>query len=128
MYAFIMEVIQMAFSELIKNFRHIREYMRQFYVYGFRSRTDFDRKSLRSYDDERRRVESWLGEYMGFSRTRDGKNIFLSIDSRAACHNPDKGIGQMVGGQMLRLVENRAHQDAQHTHQHRQNQILPAVH
>lgn len=78
----------MAFSELIKNFRHIREYMRQFYVYGFRSRTDFDRKSLRSYDDERRRVESWLGEYMGFSRTRDGKNIFLSIDSRAACHNP----------------------------------------
>ena len=30
----------MAYSELIKNFDRIREYMRQFYVYGFRSRTE----------------------------------------------------------------------------------------
>ena len=28
----------MAYSELIKDFSRIREYMRQFYVYGFRTR------------------------------------------------------------------------------------------
>ena len=59
----------MAYSELIKNFDRIREYMRQFYVYGFRSRTEYDKKSVRSYDNERRRIESWLGGYMGFRQT-----------------------------------------------------------
>lgn len=32
----------MAYSELIKNFDRIRYYMRQFYVYGFKSRTEYD--------------------------------------------------------------------------------------
>ncbi|MBR5460535.1 MAG: WYL domain-containing protein [Clostridia bacterium] len=62
--------------------------MREFYVYGFKSRTEFDSKSARSYDDERRRIESWLGDHMGFVRTRDGKNAFISIDSRVSTHNP----------------------------------------
>ena len=78
----------MAYSELIKNFDGIRDYMREFYVYGFRRREEFTRKSARSYDDERRRVESWLGDYMGFRRLPDGKNVFLSIDSRRSHHNP----------------------------------------
>ena len=78
----------MAYSELIKNFEHIRDYMRQFYVYGFKSRTDYDKKSSRSYDDERRRLESWLGDHMSFVRTPEGKNVFISIDSRTIRHNP----------------------------------------
>ena len=76
------------YSELIKNFDRIREYMRQFYVYGFRSREEFTQKSLRVYDDEKRRIESYLVEYMSFQRNADGKNIFISIDSRATHHNP----------------------------------------
>lgn len=48
----------MAYSELIKNFERVRAYMREFYVYGFKSRTEYDAKSARSYDDERRRLES----------------------------------------------------------------------
>lgn len=40
--------------------------MREFYVYGFRSREEFTQGSGRSYDNERRRIESWLGEYMQF--------------------------------------------------------------
>ena len=28
----------MAYKELIKNFNRIRDYMREFYVYGFKSR------------------------------------------------------------------------------------------
>lgn len=77
-----------AYSELIKNFEKIRETMREFYVYGFKSREEYDKKSARSYDDERRRIESWLGDYMSFVRTPDGKNVFISIDSRASTHNP----------------------------------------
>ena len=71
----------MAYSELIKNFNKIRDYMRDFYVYGFKSRDDYTKKSARSYDDEKRRIESWLGNYMKFHQTADGKNVFLSIDA-----------------------------------------------
>ena len=78
----------MAYTELIKNFSRIRDYMREFYVYGFRSRDEYTKKSARSYDDERRRVESWLGDYMQFRQSADGKNVFLSIDSRVSRHNP----------------------------------------
>jgi len=77
-----------AYKELIKNFERVRAYMREFYVYGFKSRDDYTGKSARSYDDERRRVESWLGEHMRFVRTAEGKNVFLSIDSRASSRNP----------------------------------------
>lgn len=78
----------MAYSELVKNFNRIRDYMREFYVYGFKSREEYTRKSARSYDDERRRIESWLWDYMGFRQNADGKNVFISIDSREASHNP----------------------------------------
>ncbi|MBR2620984.1 MAG: WYL domain-containing protein [Clostridia bacterium] len=62
--------------------------MREFYVYGFKSRGGYSSKSARSYDDERRRLESWLGDHMSFVRTPEGKNIFISIDSRTIRHNP----------------------------------------
>ena len=78
----------MAYSELIKNFNRIRAYMRAFYVYGFRHRGEYDQKSARGYDDERRRVESWLGEYMVFRQDAKGRRFFLSVDSRAIAHNP----------------------------------------
>ena len=78
----------MAYSELIKNFNRTRDYMREFYVCGFKSREEYNKKSARSYDDERRRMESWLGDYMQFRQTPDGKTVFLSIDSRVSHHNP----------------------------------------
>lgn len=78
----------MAYSELVKNFEKVRSYMREFYVYGFKSRSEFSAKSARSYDDERRRIESWLGDYMRFAQTPEGKNVFLSVDSRDAKSNP----------------------------------------
>lgn len=78
----------MAYKELIKNFDKIRDYMREFYVYGFKSRDEYNKKSGRSYDDERRRLESWFEDYIGFHQTSDGKNVFISIDSRKTHHNP----------------------------------------
>lgn len=78
----------MAYSELVKNFEKVRAYMREFYVYGFKSRSEYDGKSARSYDDERRRIESWLGEFMRFTQTQEGKRVFLSVDSRVNRRNP----------------------------------------
>jgi len=54
------------FQELIKNINKCRDYVRDFFVYGFKSRQDFtsDRKSARTYDDERRRIASWLSDYV----------------------------------------------------------------
>ena len=78
----------MAYSELIKSFEKIRSYMREFYVYGFKSREEYTKKSARSYDDERRRIESWLGGYMAFRRTSEGKNVFISVDNRSVTFNP----------------------------------------
>lgn len=78
----------MAYSELIKSFAKIREYVSQFYIYGFKSRGEYNAKSARSYDNERRRIESWLGEYMQFRQEGNGRNSFIALDSRAISHNP----------------------------------------
>ena len=78
----------MAYSELIKSFSRIRAYLRSFHVYGFRRRDEFTQKSARSYDNERRRAESWLGEYMSFRQDADGRRVFLSVDSRILPENP----------------------------------------
>ncbi len=78
----------MAYSELIKDFRRIRTYLQDFSVYGFKVRNEFTEKSARSYDNERRRVESWMGEYLSFSQDSRGKRVALSRDSRNIPHNP----------------------------------------
>ncbi|GHS93237.1 WYL domain-containing protein [Synergistales bacterium] len=78
----------MPYSELIKNFERIRDYIRDFYVYGFKTREEYDTKSARSYDNERRRIESWLGDYMFFRQVAEGRNVFLSMDSRSVSLNP----------------------------------------
>ena len=77
----------MAYSELIKSFEKIRSYLRDFYIFGFRSRSDYDRKSPRSYDNERRRAESWLGDSVSFRQDSGGKSVFISVDSRETAHN-----------------------------------------
>lgn len=78
----------MPYSELIKNFERIRRYIKEFYIYGFKHRNEYEQKSVRSYDNERRRIESYLGNYIGFHQDKNGKNIFISIDSRRSHQNP----------------------------------------
>lgn len=78
----------MAYRELIRHFSRVRAYMQHFYIYGFYTREEFSGASARSYDDERRRVEGWLGEYMGFRVSPQGKSVFLSFDSRSVRRNP----------------------------------------
>ena len=84
------------FQELIKNFSKCRDYVRDFFVYGFKSRQDFtsEKKSARTYDDERRRITSWLDNYvvedLSNENTTHGKvkNISLQMDSNLLDTNP----------------------------------------
>lgn len=76
------------FNELIKNFDKIRDYMRDFYVYGFKTRNDYTQKSRRTYDDERRRIESWLPGYVRWDYSTKGKQISISVDSGSTRQNP----------------------------------------
>lgn len=78
----------MAYSELVKNFDNIRMVMRDFYVYGFKSKADFSDRSARSHDNDRRRIESWLADYMCFRQNAKGKRRFIAVDSRKIKHNP----------------------------------------
>ena len=76
------------YSELIKNFSRIRDYMREFFVFGFKTRNDFNSKSKRTYDNERRRIESYLGDLTKWEYGEGGKKIFISVDSSKMPVNP----------------------------------------
>ena len=76
------------FQELIKNFERIRDYMRQFFVYGFKVRGDYKGKSARTYDNERRRIESFLTGYTSAEYTSKGKKVYINMDSKTIPENP----------------------------------------
>lgn len=76
------------FQELIRSFPKTREYVRDFFVYGFKTRNEFKEKSPRTYDNERRRLESWLGPYVRKDHVSGGSNISLAIDSNLLDTNP----------------------------------------
>lgn len=78
------------FQELIKKFDKCRDYVRDFYIYGFKSRNDFTGKSTRTYDDERRRIVDWLGEIVceDISDATSEKNLSLQISANLLGTNP----------------------------------------
>ena len=76
------------FQELIRSFPKTREYVRDFFVYGFKTRNEFKGKSPRTYDNERRRLESWLSTYVRKDYVSNGSNISLAIDSNLLDTNP----------------------------------------
>lgn len=69
------------YSELIKNFEKIREYVRDFYIFGFHTRESFDAKSKRTYDNEKRRIESWLSDHVHTSLDGHKKKVSVQVDS-----------------------------------------------
>jgi hypothetical protein len=76
------------FSELIKNLSRVRAYIRDFYLFGWRTRTQYNEKSPRSYDNERRRIESWLNEYVRRKYVQAGKNVSIAVDMKDLPRNP----------------------------------------
>ncbi len=76
------------YSELIKDFGKVRDYVRDFYIFGFRTREDFDGKSKRTYDNEKRRIESWLSDHIHTSLNGHKKTVSVKIDSSHIFKNP----------------------------------------
>lgn len=76
------------YSELIKNFEKIRDFTRDFFIYGFKGRGDYRSVSLRSYDNERRRIESYLSEHIVKRHDSRGKTISISSNTTAKASNP----------------------------------------
>lgn len=76
------------YSELIKNFEKIRDFTRDFFVYGFKARNDYTKLSARSYDNERRRIESYLSELIVKNQDSRGKTLSISSNTTAKSSNP----------------------------------------
>ncbi len=76
------------YNELIRKFDKIRDYMRDFYIYGFKSRNDFKHKSSRTYDNEKRRIESYMGDYMKWGYSKSGKKSFITMNCGQLPTNP----------------------------------------
>ena len=76
------------YRETIKNLDKVRSYMRDLYIYGFRTRRDFSAKSARTYDNERRRIGNWLSDYITWDYSSKGKSVCISVDSSKIESNP----------------------------------------
>ena len=51
-------------------------------------REEYDKKSARTYDDAKRRIESYFSEYIQYRQDSEGKRVFISVDTRSTVHNP----------------------------------------
>lgn len=77
------------FNELIKHFNKVRTYVRDFYVYGFKSRMDYPETGRRTYDNERRRIESWFADYIQYDYDPSHKKaVAITLDSNRIDSNP----------------------------------------
>lgn len=94
------------FSELIKNFEKTRDYIRDFFIYGCKARGEFVRKSSRTYDDEKRRAESWLGDVIRYDNSVHGRQVSISVDSG---HIPENPLYQAYGAKSFTDNDIRLH-------------------
>lgn len=76
------------FQELIKDFNKIRYYARDFFIYGYRSRTEHALKSPRTYDNEKRRLESYLPEMIHWEMGSRGKRVSMRTNPNKVAFNP----------------------------------------
>ncbi len=80
------------YKEPVKKLENLRYYTYNFHIYGYKMRDDFNRKSARIYDSEKRRIESIIGKYFHFKRDSEGKTVFISINAQNIFHNPFHNI------------------------------------
>ena len=81
----------LGYNQLIGKFNLIREYLREFFVYGYKTKKELIKDTLdkkRTYDNHRRRINSWLGNHLDYRTIKEGRVQFISVDSREVIHNP----------------------------------------
>lgn len=80
--------IMKEFSELIKNIEILRPLIREFFIFGFKSRKDFDKKSGKTYDNDKRRIVSIFNELCVSNYDKNGKKVSILINSDEVDSNP----------------------------------------
>ncbi len=79
----------MGYSIFFKHFNILRGLMRDFYVYGYKSRDEYDGRSKRTYDNRKRQVESYLENNVKSKRDASRKKaVFVPVDTRERKGNP----------------------------------------
>lgn len=72
---------------LMKKIKYIRDFIRDFYIYGYKSRRQFENLSGSSYDNKLNTVQAVFPDYLD-SYYDGGKKFFIPIDSRSGSRNP----------------------------------------
>ncbi len=77
------------YREVVAHFSKMRDYLREFFIYGFRTGSEIGVKSGRTSSDEKHRIESFLDGYVGAKVGSDKrKRVFISVDSAQVYENP----------------------------------------
>lgn len=76
------------YKELIKNLDNLRDMLRNFFVFGDVSRSEKSRLSARSYDNELRRIKSWLSGIVKSRPVKGEKSFCISVDPSSVSCNP----------------------------------------
>lgn len=67
---------------------HIREYIRDFFMYGFSVRGFYDRRCAVRYKAEEHRSGAWIYNIMHFGYNCDGHRMLVCGDTRLSMYNP----------------------------------------
>ncbi|WP_455194187.1 hypothetical protein [Eubacterium ramulus] len=82
----------MPYNELINDYEFVRDYLREFYIYGYRTKEETVSKqsrkhtqenkgtSNRSYEDKKRQIRSWLLGYIEDKKYVDGYVPYISVN------------------------------------------------
>lgn len=76
------------YKELVKDFNVMRDALRNFFVFGDMSRSEDTKKSARSYDNELRRIKSWLRDIVKCQTVDGEKHYCINVDPSVTNSNP----------------------------------------
>lgn len=76
------------YQELVKSFDNIRKISQDFFIYGYNGRGDFPFVSDRMYDNELRRIKSYLKNFVKTTQTKEKKTIAISSNTVHESINP----------------------------------------
>ncbi|MGN1020526.1 MAG: WYL domain-containing protein [Aristaeellaceae bacterium] len=76
------------YHERLRDLDHTRWLMRDFLIHGFRARNEQHLGSARTYDNERHRIESLLGDTLRWRQGEGGREYFIAAEAAALSANP----------------------------------------
>ena len=76
------------YHERLRELDNTRRLMRDFLIYGFRTRNDQKLSSARTYDNERHRIEGLLGDTLQWRQSDSGRQYFISAEAAALDADP----------------------------------------